>query len=633
MDGDNGGMSSVIIIDDISKGYGAQELFKNAGCTIGPGERVGLVGRNGHGKTTLLRLIAGMEEPDSGSITIPKGYSIGYVLQEPDFAEDTVLREGCRGLAAAERDHHWKVEKVLAGLGFSEDDMRKHPSELSGGYQTRLNLAKALIREVDMLLLDEPNNYLDITSIRWLTQFLKGWRGELILITHDRGFMDNVATHIIGIYRKSLRKIQGDTGKLYARIAMDEEVYEKTRLKDERKREQTEAFIRRFRAKARLATRVQSRIKALEKHERLEKLEDSRNLDFSFQSRLFNGKPIMNVKEVAFGYEPGRPLFSGLSFTVGPFDRICVVGRNGKGKTTLLKVLAGQLDSPSGEVRLNATAAVAYYAQANVGTLVDDRTVLDEIYRSNPEIDQQRARNIAGMMMFEGDAALKKVKVLSGGEKNRVLLGTIIATPVNLLLLDEPTNHLDMESCDALLEAIDDFEGAVVMVTHNEMLLHGLARRLIVFQGGGARLFEGSYQRFLEDCGWEEERQRPADEAAASERRDRKAERKEQRRARADFMRERAKALKPLEKRIAELEGKITSAEAELARLYPAIESASREADGDAIAKLSIGIHAAKGEIESCFAELESAHREHAERAAVYDKRMKELEDGWGGET
>ncbi len=613
----------MIIVDNISKSYGAQELFKETGFRLNSRERLGLVGRNGHGKTTLFRLITGEEEPDSGTIVIPKGYLVGCVSQEPDFSEDTVLKEGCMGLADEEKGNHWKVEKILAGLGFGIPDMEKHPSELSGGFQIRLNLAKILAREYNLLLLDEPNNYLDITSIRWLTQFLNGWKGELILVTHDRSFMDHVVTHTMGIYRKTFRKIRGDTGKLYDQLAMEEEVYEKTRLNDEKKRKKSEEFIRRFRAKARLGSLVQSRIKALEKQERLEKLEQAKDLDFSFISKPFNGKPLMNVLELSNGYGAGPPLFEDLSFSLGPYDRVCVIGKNGKGKTTFLKTLAGVLEPRSGEVNFNVTAGSAYYEQSNISDLDDDRTVLDEILQSNPDMDQQKARNICGMMMFEGDNALKKIRVLSGGEKNRVMLGKVIATPVNLLLLDEPTNHLDMESCDALLEAINDFEGAVLMVTHNEMLLHGLAERLIVFQEGSAKVYEGSYQRFLETRGWDDEKAGGVDKSAVAKREDR-INRKEMKRFRAEMIRERGRVLKPLETRVRHLEKKIVEAETQLEQLHQAIVVASEKGDSAVIGDLSREIHACENDIESLFRQLEPASAEYEEKRRCMGKQMEE---------
>ncbi len=613
----------MIIVENISKSYGRQELFRNAGFKLNSRERLGLVGRNGYGKTTLFRLITGEEEVDSGVITIPKGYTTGYVRQEMDFTEDTVLKEGCRGLSAAERDHFWKVEKVLAGLGFSLSDTKKHPSELSGGFQVRLNLAKELVRDIDLLLLDEPNNYLDITSIRWLTRYLKSWHGELILVTHDRSFMDNVATHTMGIYRKALRKIRGNTGKLYSQFAMEEEVYEKTRANDEKKRKKTEEFIRRFRAKARLGGLVQSRIKTLAKQEKLEKLEIARDLDFSFISRPFNGKPVMNVDRITCGFEPDRELFSDLSFSIGPYDRVCVVGKNGKGKTTLLRVLAGILNPVSGDVTFNATAKFAYYEQGNVHRLVGDRTVLEEILASDPDVNQQRARNIGAMMMFEGDGALKKIKVLSGGEKSRVMLGKIIATPVNLLLLDEPTNHLDMESCDALLEAINDFEGAVLMVTHNEMLLHGLAEKLIVFQDGKAGVFEGSYQRFLETRGWDDEKMK-SDGEVEEKKNENRTNRKEQRRLRAEINREKGKVLKPLENQVREFEKRIVKAEKEIETLHEEMASASQNGDRTKIEELSRKFHACQKEIDSSFERLEVVSSEFEKQKELFEKRIKE---------
>jgi len=619
----------MIIIDGISKGFGAQELFVQAGFRLNAGERVGLVGRNGHGKTTLLRMITGEERPDSGSIVIPKGYSVGCVDQEPRFSEETVLGEGSRGLPPAERDHHWKVEKVLAGLGFTASQMQSSPYTLSSGFQARLNLAKVLVQGADLLLLDEPNNFLDITSIRWLERFLQSWKGECILITHDRGFMDSVVTHVVGIYRKTFRKIRGDTEKYYSQLAMDEEVYEKTRLNDERKRKQTEQFITRFRAKARLAGLVQSRVKALEKRQRLEKLEQEKDLEFSFRSRPFNGKPVLHAREISFAWEEGAPLFDDLSFTVGPADRVCVIGPNGKGKTTLLKILAGQLDPEGGEVALNATIETAYYGQSAVDDLSPERTVAEEIATADPLMDQQSARTIAGTMMFEGDDALKKVRVLSGGEKSRVMLGKVIATPVNLLLLDEPTNHLDMESCDALLEAIADFDGAVVMVSHNEMLIHGLADRLIVFQGGGAKVYEGSYGEFLETRGWEEEKEAgevPREEQQAARRPDRKA----LKRMRAGIVNERSRTLAPLKRRIDELERSIVRAEEELAGLHEAIEAASREGDGERIAEASRRIGPCEREIAGCFERLEDAHAEYESRNREYERRLSEIDGGSG---
>ena len=273
----------MINIENLTKSFGGHTLFESVSFRLNPRERLGLVGRNGHGKTTLFKLIAGEELSDSGSISIPKNYRISYVRQDLNFTLDTALKECMTGLGEEERDHYWKVEKILAGLGFSKEDFKRHPSEFSGGFQVRLNLAKALASDPDLLLLDEPTNYLDITSIRWIERFLLNWPHEVMLITHNRSFMDNLVTHIIGINRKKLRKIAGDTEKYYNQIAQEEEIYEKTRLKDERRQKEIRQFITRFRAKARLANMVQSRVKTLAKTEKREKLEKIKTLDFSFR--------------------------------------------------------------------------------------------------------------------------------------------------------------------------------------------------------------------------------------------------------------------------------------------------------------------------------------------------------------
>jgi len=617
----------MISIDNLTKRYGSQTLFENISVNIGRRERVGLVGRNGQGKTTLLRLIAGEEQPDTGTISIPKGYRIGYVQQHIDFDRDTVIAEAMKGLREEERDQRWKVERILAGLGFSPQDMLRHPHSFSGGYQVRLNLAKVLVGEPDLLLLDEPTNYLDITSIRWIERLLCAWPRELILITHDRSFMDNIVTQVLGIHRCRVRKIAGTTEKYYAQIAQEEEVYEKTRRNDERRRKEIEVFISRFRAKARLANLVQSRVKLLEKMGSRPKLEAIKTLDFSFRYQACSAKYLMSVHNLSFGYEPDRTLFSDLSFSIGSRDRIGVIGNNGKGKTTLLKVLAGALQPQQGQIKRHPNAVIGFFEQTTTVCFDPLRTVEEEILYSHPDVDLQMARSVAGAMLFEGDAALKKIGVLSGGEKSRVALAKLLVTPLNLLLLDEPTNHLDMASSDALLAALDNFDGAVVLVTHNEMLLHALAERLIVFQGTQPQVFEGRYQHFLERCGWHEENERRGGAAPSEpELCHSTLTKKEIRRIRSHFFVERSRVLKPLEDRIAQLEQNISAREQELADSTAAMQEATQARDASRIATIAQTIHACQSAIEHLFEELEQAIAAHEEQQSVFQKKHEEIE-------
>lgn len=611
----------MISVENISKSYGGYILFDEAGFKINPKERVGLVGRNGHGKTTLLRLIKKEELPDSGNIIIPKSYRIGCVEQHIEFTEDTVLKEGMKGLLEDEKDHFWKVEKVLAGIGFSPDDFKINPLELSGGFQVRLNLAKIIVSEPDLLLLDEPTNYLDITSIRWVERFLVSWPRELIIITHDRGFMDKVVTHVIGINRKKIRKIAGNTEKYYTQIAQDEEIYEKTRVNDDKRKKEIELFISRFRAKARLANMVQSRVKTLNKMEKRDKLERIKTLDFAFRSATYRGKRILTASDICFSYESQPPLIGDFSITIGARDRVCIIGKNGKGKTTLLKILAGALDPQKGQVDYNPAAIKGFFEQTNVSHLIDSRTIEEEILYSHNDIERQGARNICGAMMFEGDSALKKIGVLSGGEKSRVLIGKLLATPVNLLLLDEPTNHFDMESCDALLAALDSFEGAIIMVTHNEMFLDALAERLVVFQDDNVHVFEGSYQRFLEKEGWKEEKNTEPNLNIGS-----KVNKKELRRLRSDIITEKSKVLNPIERKISKTENEIEILEKELSSCMEAIRKASEDKTGKKIAEISKSIHTCQTSIDRLFNELEVLTDELEEKSAVFEERLKQIE-------
>lgn len=586
----------MISVQNISKQYAGRELFSDVSFDVKPGEKIGLVGRNGHGKTTLFRIITKGEEPDSGKVVFPNNYRVGYLDQHLTLTQPTVLEEGCEGLGEHEKDEEWRVKKILSGLGFSEDDFYRSPSEFSGGYQVRIALAKVLVSNPNMLLLDEPTNFLDIVSIRWLEKFLKAWRNELIVISHDRDFMDSVTTHIAGIHRGAFRKISGDTEKYYEQIYAEEEIHEKRRLTDEKKRKQVEEYINTFRAKARHAKSVQSSIKRLEKMEKHEKLGGIHTLSFSFNYSPFQAKQIMDVHDLKFSYDGREPyLIEGLNFIVDRHDKICIIGKNGRGKTTLLKLLAGRLTPLEGKVRTHASALTAYFEQANTAELNGDWTVEEEIASSKTFMDRTRVRGICGAMMFQGDDALKKIKVLSGGERSRVLLGKQLAAEANLLLLDEPTHHLDMESCQAMIDAVKEFPGAALVVAHDENFLREVATKLIVFQGGRVSVYPGPYEEFLERVGWEDEEKK----TSAKEK-----NKKEDRRARAEFVALRAKTLKVIEEKIKGLEKDIALSEDRMAAVNDELVKASEAQDITAIASLSKELKGLTDRIDRSFAEL-----------------------------
>ncbi len=618
----------MIKVAGLKKAYGEQVIFDDVSFFIGQGERIGLVGRNGHGKTTLFRMILGLEEPDAGEIIVPRYYRTGHLSQHISFSEDTVLKECSLSLPKSEDgvDETYKVKVILAGLGMGEDYFDLNPSELSGGYQIRLNLAKVLTSSPNLLLLDEPTNYLDIVSIRWLKKFLTGWRNELVLITHDREFMDSVTTHTMAIHRTKIRKIQGPTRKLYGQIEQEEEIHEKTRANEEKKRIEAEKFINRFRAQATKASAVQSRIKALDKKEKLERLDEIETLDFRFNSAPFHAKRLMDVEDLSFGFEEGALLFSGLGFSVNKGDRIAVVGKNGKGKTTLLNVLAGEFKPLGGEVRRHPNLKLAYFGQTNIERLDREKTVEEEMMDSHPDNNRAAARRVCGIMMFERDKALKKIGVLSGGEKSRVLLGKLLLSPANMLLLDEPTNHLDMDSIDSLVEAISSFSGAVAIVTHSEMILNAIANRLIVFDGGKVSLFEGSYRDFLERVGWESE---ALEEGAKANKTKpvKGVNKKELRKMRAQAMADRQKTLGNLERSISELEYAIVNTEKMSEEIGRELTLASENGDAEKIPLLSRAYHESSEKIDSLFDELESLTKERDLRTKEFEARLSSTEE------
>jgi ATP-binding cassette subfamily F protein 3 len=492
-------------LSNISISFSGKNVFDDISFLLNDNEKLGLIGRNGCGKTTLLKIIAGKLSNYGGAVVTSKNYRVGYLEQHLNFIGNTIVDEVCLSLPECQRDNFWEAEKILANIGFSQSDLQKPPREFSGGWQIKLNLAKLLASEADLLLLDEPTNYLDIISIRWLRQFLREWKKSFILITHDRSFMDSVITHTLIIHRGESKKVTGNTQDMLEQIQKDEETYEKTRINEDKKRKQLELFVGRFRYKSTLASRVQSVVKKLEKQEKKEELSKIKSLDFEFNYKhTITNKPFFQIKNLTFGYEKDNILIRNFSLDIKVGDRICVIGKNGKGKSTLLKLLTGELKPNSGNIEINEKVSCGYFGQTNVDRLNSENTIEEELWELDKTFPRSKILAAAGNMMFGGEDSKKKIKYLSGGERSRVLLGKIILQPANVLLLDEPTNHLDMEGCISLMEAIESFRGSVITVTHNEDFLNNIATRLVVFDNSQVFLFDGGYQDFLKKIGWKE---------------------------------------------------------------------------------------------------------------------------------
>jgi len=495
----------MIKIKDLGISFAGNQIFEDVNFIVNGGEKIGLIGRNGSGKSTFLKLILKELEPDSGEVALPQGYKIGHLAQHIEFTHKTVAEEVCSVLPEDREYEGWKGEEILMGLGFSYEEMQKDPALFSGGFQVKINLAKLLLDEPDMLLLDEPTNYLDILSVRWLKEFLKSWQGELILITHDRSFMDSIISHTLIIHRGSFKKVPGTTNGVREKIAQEEEIYEKTRINEDKQREKTQEWINRFKAKASMASRAQSKMKMLDKQGSKDKLGHISTLDFDFNySDKIVKDNLLEAKNLKFGYSEDKILIDNLTFNIAPTDKICVIGKNGKGKSTLLKLIAGDIKPLKGDIKINGKVDLGYFGQMNIDRLDKKLSVYEEMQNHVPTIPQTKVRQVCGNMMFTQTLSNKPIKVLSGGEKSRVMLGKILLKPANMLLLDEPTNHLDMESCESLCSAIKEFPGAVLMVTHDEHFLTEIANKLIIFDNDKTFIFEDGYKEFLKKIGWKD---------------------------------------------------------------------------------------------------------------------------------
>ncbi|GLQ37104.1 glycosyl transferase family 1 [Rhizobium albus] len=534
----------MIRLESIGKQNGKQIVFIEASAALQRGDKIGLVGPNGAGKTTLFRMITGEELPDEGQVSVDKGVTVGYFSQDvgdmagrsavvevidgvgpvsalaaemaeleaamadPDRADemdDIITRYGEVQGRYDELDGYaldGRAREVLDGLGFSQDMMDGDVGKLSGGWKMRVALAKILLMRPDLMLLDEPSNHLDIESLIWLETFLKGYDGAILMTSHDREFMNRIVGKIIEIDAGALTTYSGDY-EFYRQQRAIAEVQQQAQFERQQAMLAKEvAFIERFKARASHAAQVQSRVKKLDKIERVEPPKRQQTVRFEFQPAPRSGEDVATVKGVHKSYGD-RTIYDALDFQVRRRERWCVMGVNGAGKSTLLKLIAGASEPDAGSVTRGPSVKMGYFAQHSMELLEGERTVLQSLEDSFPLAGQAPLRALAGCFGFTGDDVEKKCRVLSGGEKARLVMAKMLFDPPNFLVLDEPTNHLDIATKQMLVEALSRFEGAMLFVSHDRHFLAALSNRVLELTPEGPHLYGGGYTEYVERTGQE----------------------------------------------------------------------------------------------------------------------------------
>ncbi|MBS0268311.1 MAG: ABC-F family ATP-binding cassette domain-containing protein [Proteobacteria bacterium] len=534
----------MIRLDSISKQNGHQIVFIEASAVLNRGEKIGLVGPNGAGKTTLFRLITGQEQPDEGQVSVDRGITIGYFSQDVgDMRGRSAVAEVMDGAgpvstiaadlveleaAMADPDRADEMEEiierygevqgrfeelggyalegrareVLAGLSFDQEKMDGDVGALSGGWKMRVALARILLMRPDVMLLDEPSNHLDLESLIWLEDFLKGYEGALMMTSHDREFMDRIVTKIVEIDGGTLTTYTGDYEFYVQQRALAEKQQQAQFDRQQAMLAKEMKFIERFKARASHAAQVQSRVKTLEKIERVEPPKRRQNIVFEFSPAPRSGEDVATLKNVHKSYG-SRSIYEGLSFQVRRRERWCVMGVNGAGKSTLLKLIAGSAKPDEGTVAIGASVKMGYFAQHAMDLLDGEQTVFQSLEYSFPQAGQGSLRSLAGCFGFSGDDVEKRCRVLSGGEKARLVMAKMLYDPPNFLVLDEPTNHLDVMTKEMLIAALSQYEGAMLFVSHDRHFLAALSNRVLELTPEGIHQYGGGYTEYVERTGYE----------------------------------------------------------------------------------------------------------------------------------
>jgi ATP-binding cassette subfamily F protein 3 len=592
----------MIILSNLSKAYGPKTLFSQVSLRLQRGEKLGLVGPNGAGKTTLFSIILGALEADGGKVEREKGRTIGYLPQESAPTEEETVIELATAISPVLskiqktiRCHpepedpiriqaleefgeqegftlEARAKKILSGLAFQEEDFEKTARTLSGGWIMRAHLARLLVMEPDLLMLDEPTNHLDLETLGWFQNQLKRYSGAILTISHDRAFLNGICDGIVEIGHGKLHRYQGNYDRFLTQRAEREAQHLAAYRNQQREIAHHEDFIRRFRAKASKASQAQARIKQLEKMERIPAPEaDAETISFRFPQPERSGQRVATLTEVKQAYGD-HVVYENLNLEVEKTERIVLVGPNGAGKSTLLKILAEQVPIESGERELGHQVSVGYFSQQRVDLLNLENSVLDEaMEKVKSQVHTQDVRGMLGTFLFRGDDVFKKVKVLSGGEKSRLALVKLLLSPPNLMLLDEPTTHLDMPSIDAVIQALKDYTGTLIFVSHDLHFIRALAKRTIRIESGRSTDFPGDYDYYLWKSGSASEKgglveglrdARPTEHSAGPGK-NKAVSAKERRRINAESQKKARQERNKMEQRVARLEKEILSLEEE----------------------------------------------------------------------